>query len=71
MNVGTWSDSGIDESKAWGKLLADVARHIGNALHEQSGKEVAACVEAVTRAFLDELGEPTSNAQGGFHERPH
>jgi hypothetical protein len=71
MNVGMWSASGIDEPRAWGKLLADVARHIGNALHEQTGREPGACVESVMRSFLEELGEPTSEARGAFHDRPH
>ncbi|MBC7548639.1 MAG: DUF5076 domain-containing protein [Polaromonas sp.] len=71
MNVGMWSASGVPEPDAWGKLLADVARHIGNAMHEQSSADASEVVDAVSQAFLKELGRPTSGAQGEFRERPH
>jgi hypothetical protein len=71
LNVGMWGAGGIDEPSAWGKLLADVARHIGNALHEQTGANAEEAVDSVVRAFIKELGEPTSDASGSFHVRPH
>ena len=71
LNVGMWGASGIDEPRAWGQLLADVARHVGNALHEQTGVTPAEAVNAVVRAFVKELGELTSDASGVFHVRPH
>jgi len=67
LNVGMWRETGIDEPAAWGKLLADVARHIGGALKEQTGANAVAVVDSIVRSFLDELGEPTTDAQGGFH----
>jgi hypothetical protein len=71
LNIGMWGASGVDEPRAWGKLLADVARHIGNALHEQTGVTPAEAVDSVVRAFIKELGEPTSDAAGHFHVRAH
>jgi hypothetical protein len=67
LNVGMWSGAGINEPAAWGKLLADVARHIGNAMHEQTGANATSVVDSVVRAFVEELGEPTTDVKGGFH----
>lgn len=67
MNIGMWQAQGIDEPAAWGRLLADVARHVANGVRSETGAETVATVQAITEAFLEELGEPTSKAQGGFH----
>jgi hypothetical protein len=71
LNVGMWREQGMDEPAAWGTLLADVVRHIANALHEEARMDRAAAVSAVLRRLLDELDEPTSDAEGGFHPGPH
>ena len=71
MNVGMWSSNGVNEPVAWGKLLADVARHIRNAVGEQSGANAGETVDAIVNSFLEELGAPTSGVSGGFNERPH
>ena len=71
LNVGMWGAQGMNEAEAWGTLLADVARHVANALHEQNGAEVSTSVDAVVRSFLAELGEPTSGARGEFHAGPN
>ena len=67
LNVGMWSANGRNEAAAWGVLLADVARHVANAMREDSGAEAVKTIEALVEAFLTELGEPTSKASGGFH----
>ena len=66
MNVGMWSASGQNEPKAWGILLADVVRHLANALQEQQGANQESTIEAVVDSFLEELNEPTSQAEGSF-----
>lgn len=37
MNVGIWHAQGRREARAWGILLADVIRHLANAIEEQQG----------------------------------
>ena len=71
INVGMWTASGTNEPNAWGTLLADVARHIGNALHEKTGANPEATVNSIVRSFIEELGDPTSDASGTFDVRSH
>jgi hypothetical protein len=71
LKVGMWRAEGLDEPAAWGTLLADVVRHIGNALHEDAGLNQAEAVNAVVAGLLKELGEPTSDLTGSFHLRAH
>ena len=66
MNVGMWSASGQSEPKAWGILLADVVRHLANAMQEQQGACRDETIEALIDALLEELSEPTSQAAGSF-----
>lgn len=66
MNVGMWSASGLNEPEAWGKLLADVVRHLSNALHEQQGVDRESSIEAIVDSLLNEVNEPTSPASGHF-----
>jgi len=71
LNIGMWQADGRDEARAWGVLLADVARHIGNALHEKTGVDAGSAVNAVVKSLLDEVGDPTSTAHGRFHPGPN
>jgi hypothetical protein len=66
LKVGMWQKQGHDEASAWGILLADVVRHISNAIQEESGAPAEKTAEAVVRALLKEFEEPTSKAAGGF-----
>jgi hypothetical protein len=61
-----WQAQGRNEPHAWGVLLADLIRHIGNAIQEQRGAASADTVEAVVSALLAELEDPTSPAEGSF-----
>lgn len=67
LNVGMWASAGHSEPHAWGVLLADVARHIGNALAQEKGLPASETVQAIRDAMQDELDQPTSAATGQFH----
>jgi len=67
LNIGTYRDSKIREARAWGVMLADMARHIGDALAAEGFEEDAAsALEEVRRAMAQELDAPTSAASGEF-----
>jgi hypothetical protein len=67
VNVGKWHAEGRNEAAAWGILLADVIRHLGNAMCEECGVEASATVTEVTQSLLAELESPTSPVRGSFH----
>lgn len=66
LNIGMWYARGTNEPRAWGILLADLVRHIGNAIQEEQGAAAPETVEAVIAALLSELENPTSSAEGAF-----
>jgi hypothetical protein len=66
LNIGMWDAMGHDEPRAWGTLLADAIRHIGNAMQEQNGTPAGEVVARIVDALQEELGDPTSKAEGGF-----
>lgn len=61
LQVGVWK-----EPAAWGILLADIARHVGNAHAEMDGRDRAATVAAIRKLFNAELDKPTDEPKGGF-----
>jgi hypothetical protein len=66
LNIGMWEAEGRDEARAWGVLLADVVRHIASALRAERGTASDMIADSVVEALLEELGSPTSAAEGGF-----
>jgi len=56
----------IPEEKAWGKILADVARHLANALESGYSVNAADALRDICESFNKELGAPTSKATGDF-----
>jgi len=66
VNVGMWHAAGRNEPRAWGILLADVARHIGNAIQEERGLPAAETTDAIAASMVGELESPTSKATGHF-----
>jgi uncharacterized protein DUF5076 len=66
LNVGMWHEAGRNEPNAWGVLLADVVRHVGNAIQEERGLPAEETTQAIVAALLSELESPTSNATGNF-----
>lgn len=66
-NIGTYRESGIREATAWGIMLADMARHIADALHAEGDEpETASPLEEILRVMAAELDRPTSAATGEF-----
>jgi hypothetical protein len=52
----------------WGIVLADVAKHVANAIKEESGAEAAATIALIQSLFNKECARSTSIAFGGFVE---
>ena len=64
LNIGFFESAGHVEPKAWGILLADLVRHIGNALAEDRGTPAHETIAAVVSSLQSELDVPTSAAVG-------
>ncbi|MDF3887559.1 DUF5076 domain-containing protein [Cupriavidus basilensis] len=56
----------VPEEAAWGKILADAARHIANALQEGYGANAQQSWKLIQESFLKQLEDPGSTARGGF-----
>jgi hypothetical protein len=70
MKVGMYRETTkVPEEKAWGTILADVARHLANALESGYGVDAQTSLRRIRDSFLDELGDPTSDAKGEFVKR--
>ncbi|MFN4160549.1 MAG: DUF5076 domain-containing protein [Stenotrophomonas sp.] len=70
MKVGMYKEtSKISEEKAWGVILADVARHLSKALESGYGVDARIALRAIREGFNDELNESTSGVDGGFLRR--
>lgn len=67
LNIGFFEATGHIEANAWGILLADLVRHIGNAVAEERGTSANETVAAVVAAIHSELDLPTSGTVGEFH----
>ena len=69
LNVGHWhNNSDIDERRAWGIMLADMARHIANAMHDMAELDPQISLQKVVAAFNEEIAKPTSEHSGEFPE---
>ena len=70
VHIGMWEGEGTHkEERAWGILLADITRHIANALNERYGDPVERTKAEIIRALLTELDMPTTEAKGQFLEQ--
>ena len=67
MNVGMWRAQGRDEPAAWGILLADVVRHLANAIQTERGVSAEVTIDEIADSLREELNNPTSKATGEFH----
>jgi hypothetical protein len=67
LNIGMWQENGRNEAPAWGIFLADVIRHIANALQEEYGQSDPDTVKAILESLHNELDDPTSTVKGVFH----
>lgn len=66
IKIGMYREMGVSEERAWGILLADVTRHIANAMSEEFSLEKTATVDGIRSSYLAELSKPTSAAKGNF-----
>ncbi|MCA9221434.1 MAG: DUF5076 domain-containing protein [Planctomycetales bacterium] len=65
LNVGHWhKESKIDERHAWGIMLADVARHVSNALHDVAGMDQRESLKNIVESFIAEIRDQTSDHRG-------
>lgn len=67
MKVGMYRETmNIPEERAWGTILADVARHISKALEAGYAANSVESLAEIRDAFVKELSAPTSDAKGDF-----
>ena len=67
LNIGTYRDSGFREATAWGVMLADMARHVSDALLAEGVEtDAAAALDEIRDVMTRELDAPTSGTEGEF-----
>ena len=67
IKVGMYRETmNVAEEKAWGTILADVARHVASALEAGYLANAADALERIREIFLEELNSPSSEAMGEF-----
>ncbi|MBL8872355.1 MAG: DUF5076 domain-containing protein [Planctomycetaceae bacterium] len=69
LNVGHWREnSGIDERRAWGIVLADIARHVSFALEDATGSDPRENLKMILESFRTEIADKTSEHTGEWPE---
>ena len=72
LHVGMYAGQGHDEPRAWGIILADMARHVSNALAEEFGDVTPEdALASVRDAMLAELDDPSTKHSGSFVSDEH
>ena len=67
MKVGMYHETmNVSEERAWGTILADVARHVAKALESGYSVNQTESLQKIRDSFLQELGTPTSESKGDF-----
>jgi hypothetical protein len=61
----------IPEQRAWGTILADMTRHIANALRDAYGIDPGKSIDLIRDAYIGEPAAPTSDVKGGFSSGSH
>lgn len=70
LKIGMYRETmNIPEEKAWGTILADIARHVANALKSAYSIDEKESLQMIRDNFLKELTSPTSEAKGGFVQK--
>ena len=59
----------VKEEKAWGRILADVARHIADALEEAYSANREDSLSEIRAAFNRQLDEPKTSVKGDFVQK--
>ena len=72
LKIGMYHEShDVDERRAWGTILADMTRHIANALRDAYGLDAEKSIDLIRDAYIAELASPTSDTKGSFVSDPH
>lgn len=58
-----------DDLDSWGCFLADTARHITNAVAENTGRDSEEILRTIKLAFMREINDPQNTHEGEFHDR--
>lgn len=66
LNHDFYRDRNYEEEWAWGLLLADMVRHLSNAIADDRGDDARDVLRGIREAFESELAAPTSEMEGGF-----
>lgn len=70
IKVGMYAESkGASEENAWGTVLADVIRHLADALQEGYGKNRDETIQKISAVLIEELGSPSSKTAGEFIQK--
>jgi hypothetical protein len=56
----------FEDPAIWGMLLADVARHVGQAYEQLQGADPEAVSRAIAQSFAAELAKPTDDHHGSL-----
>ena len=67
--LGMWEDaedSEVDEREAWGNLLADVARHIANGMHQSHSWDQKDTLSKIKQAFLENMELQERRIEGSY-----
>ncbi len=66
LKIGIYEERGISEVRAWGIMLADIARHISLALESIYGRNVEKSIREITDALYEEIQVPSSGITGNI-----
>ncbi len=70
LKIGMYKETmDVSEEKAWGKILADVARHIANALQTGYAVDAERALDQVRDSFIAELQDSGRSVKGGIVNR--
>lgn len=57
-----------DDLPSWGRFLADTARHLSNAISEDTNRDANEILRIITSSFMHEINQPTNVHEGNFHK---
>lgn len=69
-HVSLFWDLWVDPA-AWGIMLADLAGHVANALHQERGLDRVATLRKIRSMFNEELDDPKGDPQGKVQNTRH
>jgi hypothetical protein len=61
LEMGVW-----DDVRAWGILLADIAKYVADAKEKDGGMDQSRTIEQIRKSFDDELNASTCESEGDF-----